>query len=95
MISTNVDHLPFGTGKHACPVSTVFPLPLIFDLASPYLSTIQGRFFAATELKAIMAHIVLTYDVKAEVEGVRPPDKVFGTRITPNATGRVQFRKRQ
>jgi hypothetical protein len=42
-----------------------------------------------------MAHIVLTYDVKAEVEGVRPPDNVFGTRITPNATGRVQFRKRQ
>ncbi|KAJ7835138.1 cytochrome P450 [Mycena olivaceomarginata] len=73
MISTGVDHLPFGTGKHACP----------------------GRFFAATELKAIMAHIVLTYDVKAEVEGVRPPDNVFGTRITPNATGRVQFRKRQ
>ncbi|KAJ7839328.1 cytochrome P450 [Mycena olivaceomarginata] len=73
MISTGVDHLPFGTGKHACP----------------------GRFFAATELKAIMAHIVLTYDVKAEVEGVRPPDNVFGTRITPNTTGRVQFRKRQ
>ncbi|KAF7364554.1 hypothetical protein MVEN_00324400 [Mycena venus] len=73
MISTAVDHLPFGTGKHACP----------------------GRFFAATELKAIMAHIVLTYDVKAEVEGVRPPDNVFGTRITPNPTGRVQFRKRQ
>jgi hypothetical protein len=27
MISTGVDHLPFGTGKHACPVSTVLSLP--------------------------------------------------------------------
>ncbi|KAJ7645874.1 cytochrome P450 [Mycena polygramma] len=73
MISTAVDHLSFGTGKHACP----------------------GRFFAATELKAMMAHLVINYDVKAEVDGERPPDVVFGTRITPNATGKVYFRKRQ
>ncbi|KAJ7660426.1 hypothetical protein B0H17DRAFT_832480, partial [Mycena rosella] len=55
MVSTGTDHLPFGTGKHACP----------------------GRFFAATELKAMLAHLVLNYDVKAEVEGVRPPDNTF------------------
>jgi len=73
MISTAVDHLAFGAGKHACP----------------------GRFFAATELKAMMAHLVINYDVKAEVEGVRPPDKVFAQRITPSATGKVYFRKRQ
>ncbi|KAJ6568980.1 cytochrome P450 [Mycena capillaripes] len=54
-----------------------------------------GRFFAATELKAMMAHLVINYDVKAEVEGVRPPDTVFGTRISPNASGKVYFRKRQ
>jgi len=53
-----------------------------------------GRFFAATELKAMMAHLVINYDVKAEVEGVRPPDTVFGTRISPNATAKVYFRKR-
>ncbi|KAJ6505849.1 hypothetical protein C8R47DRAFT_967682, partial [Mycena vitilis] len=73
MISTAVDHLSFGTGKHACPVRP---------------------FFAATELKAMMAHLVINYHVKAEVEGVRPPDVVFGTRITPSATGKVYFRKR-
>jgi hypothetical protein len=39
--------------------------------------------------------VVINYDVKAEVEGVRPPDDVFGTRISPNPVGRVQFRKRQ
>ncbi|KAJ6469684.1 cytochrome P450 [Mycena vulgaris] len=73
MVSTAVDHLPFGTGKHACP----------------------GRFFAATELKAMLAHLVLNYDIKAEVEGVRPLDNNFGTITTPSATGRVCFRKRQ
>jgi cytochrome P450 len=91
MISTGVDHLPFGTGKHACPVSisSICTRP-----CSPF-DDYQGRFFAATELKAIMAHVVINYDVKAEVEGVRPPDDVFGTRISPNPVGRVQFRKRQ
>ncbi|KAJ7878446.1 cytochrome P450 [Mycena leptocephala] len=73
MISVGVDHLPFGTGKHACP----------------------GRFFAATELKAMLAHLVINYDVKAEVEGVRPPDMNFGTVTTPSATGKVLFRKKQ
>ncbi|KAK7065021.1 cytochrome P450 [Favolaschia claudopus] len=73
MISTAVDHLPFGTGKHACP----------------------GRFFAATELKAMMAHLVINYDVEAEAKGVRPPDRVFGAMISPNEAGKVRFRRRQ
>ncbi|KAF7367745.1 hypothetical protein MSAN_00838400 [Mycena sanguinolenta] len=73
MISTAVDHLPFGTGKHACP----------------------GRFFAATELKAMMAHLVLNYDVKPEVEGIRPADIGFSERLFANPAGRVRFRKRQ
>jgi hypothetical protein len=47
------------------------------------------------ELKAMLAHLVLEYDIKAEVEGVRPPDDVFGTRIAPSASGKVCFRKRQ
>ncbi|KAJ7132658.1 cytochrome P450 [Mycena filopes] len=72
MISTSVDHLPYGTGKHACP----------------------GRFFAATELKAMLAHVVLDYDVKAEVEGVRPPDIHFASVSMPNPGGKVCFRRR-
>ncbi|KAJ7776904.1 cytochrome P450 [Mycena maculata] len=63
MVSTAVDHLSFGTGKHTCP----------------------GRFFAATELKAMLAHLVINYDVKAEVEGpgVRPADTSFSARTSP------------
>ncbi|KAJ6624415.1 cytochrome P450 [Mycena sp. CBHHK59/15] len=43
---------------------------------------------ARDELKAMMAHLVLNYDVKAEVEGVRPPNEEFGMMFTPNRTGR-------
>ncbi|KAJ7888872.1 cytochrome P450 [Mycena olivaceomarginata] len=53
-----------------------------------------GRFFAATELKAMLAHVVMNYDVAAEVEGVRPPDTCFNMSVTPNATAKVRFRKR-
>ncbi|KAJ7203041.1 cytochrome P450 [Mycena pura] len=54
-----------------------------------------GRFFAATELKAMLAHLVINYDIKAEVEGLRPPDLEFGVRTSPNPSGKVLFRKRQ
>ncbi|KAJ7192114.1 cytochrome P450 [Mycena pura] len=52
-----------------------------------------GRFFAATELKAMLAHVVINYELKAEVEGVRPQDNTFGITIAPNASARVAFRK--
>jgi cytochrome P450 len=54
-----------------------------------------GRFFAANELKAMLAHLVLNYDVKLENEGVRPTDMSFGASCIPNQTAEVLFRKRQ
>ncbi|KAJ6558751.1 cytochrome P450 [Mycena vulgaris] len=53
-----------------------------------------GRFFAATELKAMLAHILINYDVKAETEGVRPPDQCFGRARFPNPQGKIMIRKR-
>ncbi|KAF8139390.1 cytochrome P450 [Mycena galopus ATCC 62051] len=53
-----------------------------------------GRFFAATELKAMLTHVVMNYDIAAKVEGVRPPDVCFNMSVTPNATAKVQFRKK-
>ncbi|KAJ7730228.1 cytochrome P450 [Mycena maculata] len=73
VVSTGIDHLVFGHGKHACP----------------------GRFFAATELKAMLAHVLLTYDVKAEVEGVRPPDYTTGMIAMPNPQAGIWIRKRR
>ncbi|KAJ7720374.1 cytochrome P450 [Mycena maculata] len=53
------------------------------------------RFFAATELKAMLAHILINYDVKAEVEGVRPPDDCFGMARFPSRHGKIFIRKRE
>ncbi|KAJ7133809.1 cytochrome P450 [Mycena filopes] len=53
-----------------------------------------GRFFAATELKAMLAHLLINYDVKAETEGVRPPDMVFGMLRMPGPKGRIWVRRR-
>ncbi|KAJ6563057.1 cytochrome P450 [Mycena vulgaris] len=53
-----------------------------------------GRFFAATELKAMLAYIVLKYDVRLENEGERPPDQLFDALRIPNQGAKVLFRKR-
>ncbi|KAJ7501718.1 cytochrome P450 [Mycena galericulata] len=54
-----------------------------------------GRFLAATELKSMIAHILINYDVKAETEGVRPPDEWFGANRFPNREGKIFIRKRE
>jgi len=54
-----------------------------------------GRFFAAMELKAMLAHILIVYDVKSDTEGVRPPAYSFGRVRTPNATAKILIRKRE
>jgi len=54
-----------------------------------------GRFFAANELKMMLVHLVTTYDIKLENEGVIPPTMGFGPAIVPNRTAKVLFKKRQ
>ena len=53
-----------------------------------------GRFFATAEMKALLAYIVVTYDLKLE-EGKKVPREFHfaATRIVGNAD--VLFRKRQ
>ena len=53
-----------------------------------------GRFFAANELKAMMAYIIANYDVKFEQEGVRPKNIHVSQTITPHPEARVLFRQR-
>ncbi|KAI0713160.1 cytochrome P450 [Cerioporus squamosus] len=54
-----------------------------------------GRFFAANELKAMLAYIVLNYDMKIAGDGVRPPNFYLGPSILPPMDGQVMFRKRE
>ncbi|KIK51006.1 hypothetical protein GYMLUDRAFT_50857 [Collybiopsis luxurians FD-317 M1] len=54
-----------------------------------------GRFLAVNEVKAIIAHLLLTYDFKLEIEGVMPPVKWFGSGGMQDDKTRLWFRRRK
>ncbi|KAG6872887.1 hypothetical protein C0995_005592 [Termitomyces sp. Mi166 len=54
-----------------------------------------GRFFAVNELKALLVHTLLNYDVALENDGPRPANSAFNTRISANSTASVMFRKKR
>lgn len=43
----------------------------------------------------MLAHVLVTYDVKMEQEGVVPPPTWFGPNLVPNWNAKVLFRTRQ
>ncbi|KAG8219243.1 cytochrome P450 [Butyriboletus roseoflavus] len=53
-----------------------------------------GRFFAAIELKTMLAYIVTTYDIKLEKKATRPRNLHIGSVIAVNSTANVMFRTR-
>jgi hypothetical protein len=71
----------------------VFPSPPR-NLTMSYSFYSPGRFFAATELKSMLAHVVLSYDVKLEDNATRPQSLHSGIHIAAHPTARVMFRKR-
>ncbi|KAJ7269688.1 cytochrome P450 [Mycena rebaudengoi] len=52
-----------------------------------------GRFFAANEMKLMLAHVIMTYDVKFR-DGVRPADEWTAMVMQPNSKAEVMFRLR-
>ncbi|KAF9067172.1 cytochrome P450 [Rhodocollybia butyracea] len=57
-------------------------------------SMCPGRFFAVNELKALMAHVLLTYDIKFENNKGIPPASWYGVVYSPNQEAEVMFGKR-
>ncbi|PIL30270.1 cytochrome P450 [Ganoderma sinense ZZ0214-1] len=53
-----------------------------------------GRYFAANELKAMLAYVVLNYDLRLGGDGAREPDVFVAMAAVPAPTTRVLFRKR-
>ncbi|KAL4063965.1 cytochrome P450 [Scleroderma yunnanense] len=53
-----------------------------------------GRFFAATMLKGILAHVVMSYDVKLEENATSARCEYVGTAILAHRSCNVMFRKR-
>jgi cytochrome P450 len=74
-----------------------------FDMVSTSLQSLAfshgrhacpGRFFAAVEVKLMLACVVMTYDVKM-VDCVRPPEKWLMHNRVQDDTVEVLFRKRR
>ncbi|EPT03342.1 hypothetical protein FOMPIDRAFT_87777 [Fomitopsis schrenkii] len=55
----------------------------------------SGRWFAAAEVKAILAYILLNYDLKLEKPDGRPENLYLGPSILPHPRAKVMFRKRK
>ena len=54
-----------------------------------------GRFFAVNELKALIAHVLVTYDIKFQDDRRVPPEPSWlGPGLLPDETSKVMFRKR-
>jgi len=64
-------------------------LPMPDALNSP------GRFFAASELKAIFTYCILTYDIQLEGGSMaRPADRMIGSTLFPDVKAKLMFRRR-
>ena len=53
-----------------------------------------GRFFAAVELKTMLAHVLLNYDIKMANGAGRPNNISIASEMMPDPTAEVLFRKR-
>ena len=70
----------------------------MLSVSGPRLTSMTrspGRFFAANELKTMLAHLVLHYDVRFAEEGKRPANVRFGPADLPSHTAKVLFRRRR
>ena len=54
-----------------------------------------GRFFVANELKAMLAHVLLNYDIKMADGRGRPENWQFGIYTGPDMKAKILFRKRR
>ena len=72
---------------------------MIFSVSSSNLNRDSdcfspGRFFAVNQMKALIAHIIVTYDFKLEEGKGVPPERHFGLFRAPGDAD-VLFRERR
>ena len=95
LVNTSLDFLPFGHGKHAWCVSRLLTLTPTGLTAARTIHDSPGRFFAANEIKTMMAYLLLNYDIKFAEEGRRPANIRFGPANLPSTSAKVLLRKRR
>lgn len=93
MVSLHHDYLLFGHGRSAW--YATLNVPAFWLLTHRERNPSPGRFFAVNEAKAVMAHILLNYDIKFP-EGVtsHPAGKWFSASYTPHPSVQLLVRKR-
>jgi hypothetical protein len=89
-VTTSLDYLAFGHGVHSW---TAYGRYCGF-LPSCHAS-IPSLIRRIKELKAIVAHIVLNYDIKVANGEGRPANQYIASACLPHASAKVLFRKRQ
>jgi len=65
-----------------------------FHRSHSYPSISPGRFFAVNEVKFLLAHILVTYDIKLE-DGKQVPRSLSVGMMRVTRKANVMFRKRQ
>ncbi|PIG80525.1 putative cytochrome P450 [Aspergillus arachidicola] len=53
-----------------------------------------GRFMAADEIRLLLAHILVNYDIRPKDDGERPPNWTFKKILFPDMKGMVQLKRR-
>ena len=91
-VSTSLDYLPFGHGRNAW---YVLFRGFSCALLDAQLVVSPGRFFVANQMKTMLAHIVLAYDVKLEGKSTVPESIHDATSIVVNPNVNVMIRKRK
>lgn len=54
-----------------------------------------GRFFANAEIKVILAHLLLRYDIKLKPGTQKPGQVHYGLAILPDASAEILFKARK
>lgn len=91
MVTTSENYLPFGHGKHAWYNPFFLQCPLSLCMANAFTSS-PGRFFAANEIKLLIAYVMLHYEIEALPE--LPPNKWIDDNVLAHTDVQVNIRRR-
>jgi hypothetical protein len=87
--TAEAEYLAFGYGvytRHCCACTLL--------IRTPGKHACPGRFFAVTQLKLILAHLLLHYDLRLEQEFTRPPDMPMMFSMLPNNKAKILLKRR-
>lgn len=89
LVATTTEHMGFGLGPRACPGESQF-----FDASQQNADLVLGRFFAATEIKVVLVHLLMNYEIDIDPESGSPVHMVRDGQEQINPQARLRYRRR-